>query len=192
MSAKAWPRPRSSSGTSPPVRVVVQGQNLVDVMTDKATIEVPSPIDGQISWLAGEPGDLVAVGAALVQLTVDAPGDQSIEATPHEHHDEPAPDADRVPPPEPASPEPPASRPSLTNRRPTTRPPPQVSGPWRRRRSRRRALELGIELADVAGTGPAGRIGHEDLDRHVAAGARPPSPTPPHPARRPGRWSRSR
>ena len=46
---------------------------LAAVMTDKATVEIPSPAEGEIVWLAAEVGDLVAVGSDLVRLKI--PGD---------------------------------------------------------------------------------------------------------------------
>ena len=46
---------------------------LADVMTDKATVEMPSPVAGKVVWLGGEVGDMIAVGAELVRLEVEAP-----------------------------------------------------------------------------------------------------------------------
>ena len=44
---------------------------LVDVMSDKATIELPSPVAGTVRWIAGDVGDVIAVGSTLVQIDVD-------------------------------------------------------------------------------------------------------------------------
>src|SRR6185437_9352611 len=52
---------------------------LAAVMTDKATVEIPSPSDGEILWLGAEVGDKVAVGSDLVRLKV--PGEQDAAST---------------------------------------------------------------------------------------------------------------
>ena len=44
---------------------------IVDVMSDKATIELPSPVAGTVRWIAGDVGDVIAVGSTLVQIDVD-------------------------------------------------------------------------------------------------------------------------
>lgn len=49
---------------------VSEDQHLVDVMTDKATIDIESPVDGVVSGVAGEVGDVIAVGAMLVEIEV--------------------------------------------------------------------------------------------------------------------------
>src|SRR5690348_15584270 len=54
--------------------VVHEDQNLVDVMTDKATVEMPVPIGGKVLALHGEPGDMAAVGAVLVEIEVEGAG----------------------------------------------------------------------------------------------------------------------
>jgi 2-oxoisovalerate dehydrogenase E2 component (dihydrolipoyl transacylase) len=53
---------------------VEEDQNLVDVMTDKATVEMTSPVSGVVVALAGQPGDMAAVGSALVELEVEGAG----------------------------------------------------------------------------------------------------------------------
>lgn len=45
---------------------------MVDVMSDKATIELPSPVSGTVRWIAGEIGDVIAVGSSLVVIDVDS------------------------------------------------------------------------------------------------------------------------
>src|ERR1700722_15257065 len=52
---------------------------LAAVMTDKATVEIPSPVDGEILWLGAEIGDLVAVGSDLVRLRVS--GEENLSST---------------------------------------------------------------------------------------------------------------
>ncbi|HUJ04006.1 MAG TPA: biotin/lipoyl-containing protein, partial [Rhizomicrobium sp.] len=51
-----------------------EDQNLVDVMTDKATVEMTSPVSGKVISLHGEPGEMAAVGAALVELEIEGEG----------------------------------------------------------------------------------------------------------------------
>src|SRR5258707_14883861 len=54
--------------------VIQEDQNLVDVMTDKATVEMTSPVSGKVIALHGEPGEMAPVSAPLVQLEVEGAG----------------------------------------------------------------------------------------------------------------------
>jgi 2-oxoisovalerate dehydrogenase E2 component (dihydrolipoyl transacylase) len=147
---------------------------LAAVMTDKATVEIPSPVDGEILWLGAEIGDKVAVGSDLVRLKVPGERDAASAAQPQPRMaaaeaTRPAPaamprladSADRGPPP--VMPATPAPRPAAgaTARVSAARP---VASPAVRLRAR----EAGIDLRQVPGTGPAGRITHEDLDTFAA------------------------
>src|SRR5512146_802405 len=51
-----------------------EDQNMVDVMTDKATVEMTSPVTGKVVALHGEPGAMAAVGSPLVELEVEGAG----------------------------------------------------------------------------------------------------------------------
>lgn len=62
-----------------PGDTVEEGDPMVDVMTDKANVDVPAPVSGKIVRLAGEPGDVVAVGAELVALETDAKAAAQVE-----------------------------------------------------------------------------------------------------------------
>src|SRR5208282_6281714 len=54
---------------------------LAAVMTDKATVEIPSPVSGEVLWLGAEVGDLVAVGSPLIRLKAEGEGaSPSLEA----------------------------------------------------------------------------------------------------------------
>ena len=75
-SAKASPRPRSSRGTSRSATRVEEDQRLADMMTDKATVEMKSPVAGKVVELAGEVGDQVPIGSTLV--VIEAEGDAAI------------------------------------------------------------------------------------------------------------------
>src|SRR5262249_25243082 len=54
--------------------VIAEDQNLVDVMTDKATVEMTSPVSGKVTAIHGEPGEMAPVGAPLVELEVEGAG----------------------------------------------------------------------------------------------------------------------
>ena len=159
---------------------VAEDDPLVDVMTDKATVEIPSPRAGRVLAITGGPGDKVRVGAELLVLDVE-----NDEAT--LPHDEAAsPGAAVAPLAAPTIPTPAASAgPLLTVAK--ARRTPQTSGrekieaavasarptgakPLASPAVRRRAHELGIALQFIPGTGPAGRIGHADLDAYIASG----------------------
>ena len=47
---------------------------LAAVMTDKATVEIPSPVDGEILWLGGEIGQVIAIGSPIIRLKVEGEG----------------------------------------------------------------------------------------------------------------------
>ncbi len=147
------------------------------VMTDKVTVEIPSPVSGTVTWLCGEVGEKVAVKGPL--LRIDVPSDAE-EAAPRQAEAPAAPDSPIDP--APASPvEPPA---------PPTPPPPRQAAPAPGARAsvpgakplaspavRLRALEAGVDLRRVRATGPAGRVTHEDLDGHLR-GEPDPAPSP--------------
>jgi len=164
--------------------VITEDQNLVDVMTDKATVEMTSPVSGKVVKMHGEPGEMAPVGAPLVELEVEGAGNAK------------ASDAPKVSTP----PSPPRSggegrgegaAPPVTSSKPVpvSTPAPQPSPPASRGRGsdvsvprkfgdkpiaspavRARAEELGIKLQYITPTGPAGRITHEDLEAFVASG----------------------
>src|SRR5262245_37517945 len=63
---------------------VLEDQILAAVMTDKATVEIPSPVAGKVLALGGEVGQTLAVGAELVRLEVAGEGNVEVAATPHQ------------------------------------------------------------------------------------------------------------
>ncbi len=156
--------------------------SLAAVMTDKATVEIPSPVDGEIIWLGGEIGDKVSVGSDLVRLKIPGERDTAsvVQTQPRSVAAEapkPAPavkpnaaDSEEggtsramspTPTPRPAQPIEPRPALRATARAGAARP---VASPAVRLRAR----EAGIDLRQVPGTGPAGRITHEDLDAFAA------------------------
>src|SRR5439155_19780690 len=59
--------------------IVREDTPLGAVMTDKATVEIPSPVEGQVIWLAGEVGDILAIGSDFVRLNVNGTAKPSAE-----------------------------------------------------------------------------------------------------------------
>ena len=57
---------------------VQEDQVLASVMTDKATVEIPSPVEGKVLWLGAEIGEIVAVGAPIIRLEIDGEGNADI------------------------------------------------------------------------------------------------------------------
>jgi len=150
-----------------PGDAVVEDQILADVMTDKATVEIPSPVVGTVLALGGEVGQTLAVGAELIRLEVaDAPG---ARATPPRA---------AAPPPSAAPSTPTAAPTPASAAKPPAQPPaaarvPQPAAaasdrPIASPAVRRRAWELGVDLTRVSGSGLGGRIMQADLDAHAA------------------------
>jgi 2-oxoisovalerate dehydrogenase E2 component (dihydrolipoyl transacylase) len=138
---------------------VAEDDVIVDVMTDKANIEIPSPVGGTVVSTTGEPGDLVPVGTVLIVFETDA---DVVVAPPPKIVVPPAraPQApEPVPAPEAAAPAAPTPTKVLAS--------PSV---------RRRAREANIDLNDVVGTGSDGRITNEDFETFVK------TPRAPRPA----------
>ncbi|MBA3448680.1 MAG: 2-oxo acid dehydrogenase subunit E2 [Pseudaminobacter sp.] len=161
---------------------------LAAVMTDKATVEIPSPVDGEILWLGAEIGDTVAVGSPLIRLKVE--GGASTETGPEKtpamddgQNDAPladgmAEEGESVPPPAKRTTTAPAKAPAKpvagvkSAARPSTSGTPRAEGekPLASPAVRLRAKEAGVDLRQVAGSGPAGRITHEDIEAFIARG----------------------
>lgn len=149
---------------------VQEDQILAEVMTDKATVELTSPVSGVVVALHGEAGQQIAVGGPLVSFKVEGKGNVA-EAPVAAPAAAPAPAAKAAPAPVAASAAKSAAAPkadarpvpALTGRQPGERP---LASPAVRNRAR----DLGIDLVFVPGSGPAGRIEHADLDAFVARG----------------------
>jgi 2-oxoisovalerate dehydrogenase E2 component (dihydrolipoyl transacylase) len=167
---------------------VAEDQPLADVMTDKATVEIPSPVVGKVVALGGDVGQVMAVGGELIRLEVEGEGNvRAGSAAPQKA----APAAADAPAPakqdgaakaaaggiagqiaasvsQPASPAP--AKPQAASR-------PAAAAPVVARQAgdkplaspavRKRAWDLGVELRYVQGSGPAGRVMHEDLDAYL-------------------------
>lgn len=148
---------------------VRDGDPVLSVMTDKATVELPSPASGILQWVAGEVGAIVAVGAPLFRLTVA--GDGPVETPTAPAAAAPQIPASKIPEPKiPAPQTPPARRHAGADPFAVGTSAPRRHDGGRSLASptvRRRATDLGIALSELTGTGPLGRIRHEDLDRHL-------------------------
>jgi 2-oxoisovalerate dehydrogenase E2 component (dihydrolipoyl transacylase) len=143
---------------------------LAAVMTDKATVEIPSPVAGTVLWLAAEVGDTVAVKAPLVRIEVAGEaGAKALEVEPGVDKTQQV--APVAMPAKPARAEHEAVTPPTASIRPAASGAAQK--PLASPAVRRRAQDKGIDLRQVRGSGPAGRITHEDLDAFLAAGPQP-------------------
>ncbi|MGH2755941.1 MAG: dihydrolipoamide acetyltransferase family protein [Actinomycetota bacterium] len=154
--------------------LVTEGQEieedapLVEVITDKAMAEIPSPFAGVVTRIHVGQGDVVPVGTTLV--TVATPGDavvrDEIAAAPLAE-ESPAP-----PPPPPAA----VTATSTTARSTTTTSPPSQRSPGRARVKamppvRKLARALGVDITRVEGSGPGGRVLRQDVEAHANGGA---------------------
>lgn len=160
---------------------VLEDQILAAVMTDKATVEIPSPVAGTVVALGAEVGGVLAVGAELIRLEVAGEGNAEVTAAPREAAAVPPPaqplaatPAPHLPVPPPALPAvEPAAAPTPTSRAPVGPPRPPGEKPIASPAIRRRARDAGVDLRQVRGTGPAGRISHDDLDAFLRVGSTP-------------------
>jgi pyruvate dehydrogenase E2 component (dihydrolipoamide acetyltransferase) len=134
-------------------------QSVLELETDKAMVEVPSPVGGSVTAIHVAPGDKAAVGQLIVTLETDgattnnapSPTEPPTEAEPGP----PAPPAPvETPVAETASPSPPAA-PAARSRAPAA---PSV---------RRLAREIGVDIHEVPGSGPGGRVSAEDVKRYA-------------------------
>ncbi|MFV9651455.1 dihydrolipoamide acetyltransferase family protein [Pseudomonas citrulli] len=144
--------------------MVVEDQVLADVMTDKAMVDIPSPVHGKVIALGGEPGEVMAVGSILISIEVEGAGNAKevpVAAEPVKAaavvEAKPATVVESKPAPVAAAQAPVARD---ADERPLASP-----------AVRKHALDAGIQLRLVQGSGPAGRILHEDLDAYLQQGA---------------------
>ncbi len=142
--------------------LVVEDQVLADVMTDKAMVDIPSPVHGKVISLGGEPGEVMAVGSILISIEVEGAGNAK-DVPPVAAPAKAAPVVEAKPAPVESKPAPAVTKPQAT----------QAQAPVAREADerplaspavRKHALDAGIQLRLVQGSGPAGRILHEDLE----------------------------
>ena len=152
-----------------PGDTVKEDEPLVELMTDKATVAIPSTVNGKVVSTTGKPGDMIPVGSELIVFEVDGAGSSEPEPKPEPAAKpvEPEPKPEVKPVAKPAE-----SKPAPV---PISTPSPVISSgtkPLASPAVRRRAREAGVDLAQVPGTGPAGRISHDDLDSFISGGGR--------------------
>ncbi|QGW78717.1 2-oxo acid dehydrogenase subunit E2 [Pseudomonas alkylphenolica] len=148
---------------------VTEDQVVADVMTDKATVEIPSPVSGKVLALGGQPGEVMAVGSELIRIEVEGAGNYqegaAAPAAPAAAVAVPAPVAASKPEPQAEKPVPVAAAAPASTHAPAPIVPREANErPLASPAVRKRALDAGIELRYVHGSGPVGRILHEDLD----------------------------
>jgi 2-oxoisovalerate dehydrogenase E2 component (dihydrolipoyl transacylase) len=153
---------------------------LAAVMTDKATVEIPSPVDGEVAWLGAEIGDTLAVGSPLIRLKVrsgttgEVPQAKAQEAGLGDGDNDGAADDVVEGETEPSRSATPTTTVDEVKPLPATRAggaPRETDKPLASPAVRLRAKEVGIDLRQVRGSGPAGRITHEDLEAFTSHGS---------------------
>ena len=146
---------------------ISEDQPLADMMTDKATVEMESPVAGIVTKVAGEAGDVIAIGSMLVEIETATDVSQ-VEST--VQVEAVATVEDELP----HAPEPVAAEPAIVQEGPAAAPvpSPSISADHKITASpavRQRAKELGVELTDVKAAG--GNVRHADLDAFLAYGS---------------------
>jgi len=142
---------------------VKEDDPILSVMTDKATVEIPSPVDGTVKSIVGDAGDILPVGVVCIEFDVDGDGNASTDDTPapakKKKEAKPEPVAETK-----AKPAPVETPATAVAKASGTK---ALASPAVRQRAR----EANINLELVAGSGPGGRISHGDLDAHIAGGS---------------------
>lgn len=152
--------------------LVKEDDVIVDVMTDKANVEVPAPVSGTVLRIVGVPGDQIAVGSELIAIDTDvdresdANGPTVAASVTDKASDRgadrlPATDAETLV----------SSPPETSEQNPAHAAPPEAVATVHDDRRvvtspaiRRRAKEAGIDLTKISGSGPRGRILRRDLE----------------------------
>jgi 2-oxoisovalerate dehydrogenase E2 component (dihydrolipoyl transacylase) len=163
-----------------PGDTVAEDDVLVEVMTEKAAVEVPAPVSGRVVSTTGAPGEMVPVGAELIVLETDSAAAAHASPAPKSAAQPAAASAAAGA----AAAAAPARAAAAGNGAAAARAPAEALSARSERVAtspaiRRRAHEAGIDLRQVAGSGPNGRIVPADLQAYVA---RRPQPTPLRPA----------
>jgi 2-oxoisovalerate dehydrogenase E2 component (dihydrolipoyl transacylase) len=161
--------------------LVTEETVIAEVMTEKAAVEVPSPVAGRVVSITGAPGDMVRVGAELIVFETETADDESVPA--------PVPSADTARGPATAAPTAGQSGDGIAAKAAANMGAGRLqaaSGEARRHgrvmaspATRRRAREAGIDLADVDGSGPSGRITRQDFEVALSGAAAPKTPATP-------------
>ncbi len=163
---------------------VTEDQLLASVMTDKATVEIPSPVEGKIIWRGANVGDVVSVGAPIIRIEIDGEGHEEAAAEDGDSEPTPAPPVETKPsgaaPSTPAAVNGAATAPVVVPKAApssaaaahaaTLTPRKEGESPLASPAVRKRAMDAGVDLRRVPGGGPAGRIVHADLDAYFESG----------------------
>lgn len=177
---------------------VLEEQVIADVMTDKANVELPAPVSGRVLRTSGEPGDMVAVGAPLIVIETDADAPAAHPVVPQEQVSAAQEPVRQEGSEESVEASKPAALPVTqevsspseheavqTPARAVTQPSinaesgaPRSAAVLASPALRRRAKEAGIELANVRGSGPKGRVLRQDLDAFLAGTQRASASAP--------------
>ncbi len=174
---------------SPGDRVSLE-QPLLEVETDKAAVEIPSPADGTVTDVLVSAGDTVAINDVLVRIEGDPDGEEPAQEEPEARAA-----VDDTEDKTPAAAERPAQeiKPAEEEKKPSPKRAPRAddtapSGPLKVAAApsvRRLARELGVSLGSVTGTGPRGRILERDVKAHakaiITSAASAPAPAPAEP-----------
>lgn len=141
-----------------------EDQNIASVMTEKVSVEITTPVSGVVRVLGGQAGDILAVGAPLVEIEVDAKASPASAAQSKHSLPDSAPQDTATE----SAPKAPATEPAVAVA-PVTTPhqrlldkvqaPPAV---------RKRAADLGIELGQLAQQLQKNHLNHADLDQYLA------------------------
>jgi pyruvate dehydrogenase E2 component (dihydrolipoamide acetyltransferase) len=178
-----------------------QDQPMVEIMTDKATVEIPAPRPGRVKQRMYAEGQICPVGKVLISIdTTGDPAPEGLAAAPPAGTQTPPPASASLPSSPEPRPEPLRSSPEPRNDRPlhevervgVRRPPPPASGPsgpsgpssqtgltevLATPATRKLARDLGVDLTALSGSGPAGRITSDDVHAAHGGGATPAAPT---------------
>jgi len=125
---------------------------LAVVMTDKVAVEIPSSVSGKIVWLGGEPGDDIAIGARFVQIEIDGDVEDEVELVEEVS-------ADII-----------ADNPEAVSKT-VSNTPKSLAAPA----VRKRAFDAGIDLRQITGSGPEGRVTQADLLAYISDMQTPPA-----------------
>jgi 2-oxoisovalerate dehydrogenase E2 component (dihydrolipoyl transacylase) len=161
---------------------VKEDQVMAEVMTDKAAVEVPAPVSGKVVAINGQAGDMIRVGSELVVFETDAADDEVTASSPAKQAETPAPAATpaRQGPAEEAAPVSAPRATTVSETGPGVQPAPRVAAATDAAEAkrvkaspatRRKAREAGIDLRQIPGSGPSGRILPKDFAAAVTSAA---------------------
>ncbi len=145
---------------------ITEDQPIADMMTDKATVEMESPVSGVVTKVAGEAGDIIAIGSMLIEIETESDvSDVTFEAAASEHKAEAPEPVAAVAQPEPVAALPVVSAKEISEKQNVKQEIQITASPA----VRARASALGVELSDVKTAG--GHVRHADLDAYLSYGS---------------------